>query len=296
MPEAAATLASTPSMGTSMQAAEEAGVKAFPAKTEGVGGQTLRPRVVNGVKVFELTAEAVRWEVSPGQFVDAYGYNGQIPGPQIRVHRGDRVRVILHNALPEPTVIHFHGLTVPNAMDGVPFITQPPVEPGGSFTYSFRVVDGPGTYMYHSHENSTEQVGKGLLGAFIVEPATKTWDVDQTIVLNDSALGFTLNGKSFPATAPIVARLGQRVLVRFLNEGQMLHPMHLHGFHFTVVATDGHPVTPYLKDTLVVAPGERYDVLFTADNPGVWAFHCHILSHVEGPQGMFGMVTAVIVK
>jgi FtsP/CotA-like multicopper oxidase with cupredoxin domain len=281
---------------TTMAAMEEAAVKAFPAKTQGLGGQVLRPRIVDGVKVFDLTTKAIRWEVMPGQFVDAFAYNGQVPGPEIRVRKGDRIRVVLHNALPESTVIHFHGLTVPNVMDGVPFITQRPVHPGESFTYGFRVVDDPGTYMYHSHQNATEQVGKGLLGAFIVEPPRKAWDLEQTIVVNDSALGFTLNGKGFPATAPISARLGDRVLIRFLNEGQMLHPMHLHGFHFTVIATDGHPVAPYLKDTIVVAPGERYDVVFTANNPGVWAFHCHILSHVEGPQGMYGMVTAVIVK
>ena len=280
----------------SMEQMEEAGVKAFPAKTERLGGLILRPRIENGFKVFELTTRAVRWEVTPGQFVDAFGYNGQVPGPEIRVRQGDKIKVVLRNQLPESTVIHFHGLTVPNAMDGVPFITQPPVRPGETFTYAFTIVDGPGTYMYHSHENSTEQVGKGLLGAFIVEPKKRGWNVEQTLVLNDAALGFTLNGKGFPATAPILAKLGQRVLVRFINEGQMLHPMHLHGFHFTVVATDGHPVAPYLKDTLVVAPGERYDVLFTANNPGIWALHCHILPHVEGNQGMFGMVTAVIVK
>jgi FtsP/CotA-like multicopper oxidase with cupredoxin domain len=295
--------AQTHQMGTSgtadastMQQMEEAAVKAFPAKTQGVGGRVLRPRIVGGYNVFELTPKVVNWEVTPGQFVEAYGYNSEVPGPEIRVRQGDRIKVILHNALPEPTVIHFHGLTVPNAMDGVPFITQPPVQPGGSFTYTFTVRDGPGTYMYHSHENATVQVGKGLLGAFIVEPARRSWNIEQTIVLNDAQLGFTLNGKGFPATSPIVATLGQRALIRFINEGQMLHPMHLHGFHFTVVATDGHPVTPYVKDTIVVAPGERYDVLFTADNPGVWALHCHILPHVEGSQGMFGMVTAVIVR
>lgn len=279
-----------------MERAEEAKVKAFPAKTEGLGGQVLKPQRIGGIKVFNVAAKVVRWEVAPGEFVDGYGYNGQIPGPEIHVLQGDKIKVVLHNELPESTVIHFHGLTLPNAMDGVPFITQPPVRSGETFTYAFTVAEPPGTYMYHSHENATEQVGKGLLGAFIIDSKNKNWDVAQTMVLGDGPLGFTLNGKAFPATAPIVARLGQSVLVRFMNEGQMLHPMHLHGFHFTVIATDGRPVAPYMKDTLVVAPGERYDVLFTANNPGIWAFHCHILSHVEGPTGMFGMVTAVIVK
>jgi FtsP/CotA-like multicopper oxidase with cupredoxin domain len=188
-------------------------------------------------------------------------------------------------------------VTVPNGMDGVPYITQPPVLPGQSFTYEFTVVDQPGTYMYHSHHNSTVQVGKGLLGAFIIEPAHKTWDVEQTVVLGDGALGYTINGKGFPATQPIVAKLGQRVLVRFMNEGQLLHPMHLHGFHFTVISQDGGTLpSPYTADTLVIAPGERFDVVFTANNPGIWAFHCHILPHAESERGMFGMVTAVIVK
>ena len=295
--EPAAPSARAAQSGRSMEEMEEAAVKAFPAKTEGVGGQILRPRTENGVKIFDLNAQAVRWEVTPGRFVDAFGYNGQVPGPEMRVRQGDKIRVVFRNQLPESTVVHFHGLTLPNAMDGVPFITQPPVRPGQTFTYAFTVLDGPGTYMYHSHENSTEQVAKGLLGAFIIEPARATWDVEETIVLNDGALGFTLNGKGFPATAPISVKRGQRVLIRFINEGQMLHPMHLHGFHFTVVATDGHPLAPpYEKDTIVVAPGERYDVRFTADIPGVWALHCHILPHVEGTQGMFGMVTAVIVS
>jgi manganese oxidase len=280
-----------------IDAAHAAGIKAFPAKTQGTGGQVLRPKIVDGVKVFELTARAVRWEVTPGTFVDAFGYNGQVPGPEIRVRQGDRVRVNFFNQLDESTTVHFHGVTVPNAMDGVPFITQPPVTPGHSFIYEFTVVDEPGTYMYHSHHNATIQVGKGLLGAFVVEPETKNWDVENTMVVGDGPLGFTINGKGFPATAPIVAKLNQRVLVRLLNEGQLLHPMHLHGFHFTVIGRDGHKVpVPYDVDTLVIAPGERYDVLFKATLPGTWAFHCHILSHAESEHGMHGMVTAVIVK
>lgn len=279
-----------------MMAAEKAVIGAFPAKTAATGGLVLAPTLQDGVKVFELTPKPVRWEVTSGQFVDGYGYNGQIPGPQIRVRRGDRIKIIVRNELPEATTVHWHGLTVPNAMDGVPFITQPPIEPGKSFTYAYTVKDLPGTYMYHSHENALAQVGKGLLGSFIIEPAKPSWDIEQTVVIGDGPLGFTLNGKGFPATAPIVAKLGQRVLLRFMNAGQFLHPMHLHGFHFEVVTRDGQPVTPYTVDTLTVAPGERYDVRFIANEAGTWALHCHILSHVESERGMFGMVTAVIVK
>jgi manganese oxidase len=239
----------------------------------------------------------VEWEVSPGQVVTAWAYNEQVPGPEIRVHRGDRIRVILTNHLPEPTVIHWHGLTVPNAMDGVPYVTQDPVMPGATFTYEFKVVDSPGTYLYHSHFDSASQVARGLYGPFVIEPRHASWDVEYTEILNDGTLGYTIDGKGWPATAPLVAELGQTVLIRLANVGQMLHPLHLHGYHFTVVDQDGFPLDhPYAADTLVVAPGETYDVLVKADQPGVWALHCHILSHVEGPEGMFGMATALVVS
>ena len=280
-----------------MDRAHGASVKAFPATTQGTGGIVLAPRVVGGVKVFELTTKAVRWEVSPGEFVEGYAFNGQIPGPQLRARKGDKVKIVLRNELPESTAVHFHGLTVPNAMDGVPFITQDPIKPGETFNYEFEIVDGPGTYMYHSHHNALAQVGRGLFGSFIVEGSRSTkWDQEHTMIVGDGDLGYTLNGKGFPATAPIVATLGSKVLVRFINAGQMLHPMHLHGFHFTVVARDGRPITPYVLDTLTIAPGERYEVIFTANLVGTWAFHCHILSHVDSEHGMLGMVTAVVVK
>ena len=152
-----------------MDAMHEKGIKAFPAKTAGLGNQLLVPRIENGVKVYDITAKKIQWETEPGHMVEAWAYNDQVPGPQIRVTSGDRVKVILHNQLPESTAIHFHGLELPNAMDGVPFITQPPVKPGESFTYEF-VVPNHGSHMYHSHHNSAKQVGLGLLGAFIVEP------------------------------------------------------------------------------------------------------------------------------
>jgi FtsP/CotA-like multicopper oxidase with cupredoxin domain len=280
-----------------MADAHKVSTAAFPAKTEVQGNQILQPEVVDGVKVFSLMAEEARWEVASGRFVEVYGYNGQVPGPQIRVRRGDLIQIVLDNQLPEPTTIHFHGVTVPNAMDGVPYVTQDPVMPGTSFNYEFTVVDPPGTYLYHPHFNSAEQVGLGMFGAFLVEPRKPAWDVEYTQLISDGTLGYTLNGKEFPATAPLTAKLGERVLIRLANLGQLLHPFHLHGYHFKVVGQDGFPLeNPYYDDTLVVAPGERYDVLVEAEYPGVWAFHCHILSHVEGPEGMFGMVTALIVE
>lgn len=283
-----------------MDAMHEKGIKAFPAKTAGKGNQLLAPRLEKGVTVFDLTSEEIQWEVEPGRVVKAWAYNGQVPGPQIRVREGDRVRVNLNNKLAESTSIHFHGLELPNSQDGVPFITQPPVKPGESFTYEFTVPNA-GSHMYHSHHNAAIQVGNGLLGAFVVEPKrplpAHAADVDYVMVLNDGSQGYTLNGKSFPATEPLVCNQGQTVRIRFMNEGMMIHPMHLHGNHMTVIAKDGwdQPM-PFRCDTLNIAPGERWDVLVKATNPGTWAFHCHILPHAESQHGMFGMVTALIVK
>ena len=297
----APTPATTLSAAEAMDKMHEAGIKAFPAKTAGKGGQPLTARLENGVKVYELTAKKIQWETAPGQMVEAWAYNDQVPGPQIRVREGDQVKVILHNKLEQSTAIHFHGLELPNHVDGVPFITQPPVKPGETHTYEFTIPEGNhGSHMYHSHHNSTTQVGLGLLGAFIVVPrnpsAIERADVDYTLVLNDGAHGYTLNGKSFPATEPISVKRGQKLRIRFMNEGMMIHPMHLHGMHMTVITKDGWPVpAPWRCDTLNIAPGERWDVIVACKNPGVWAFHCHILPHAESEHGMFGMVTAVIV-
>lgn len=268
----------------------------FPAATDGVGGRDLTPEVVDGVKVFELTADEIEWEVSPGEVKPAYAYNGMVPGPTIRASLGDRVRVVLHNELAEPTTIHFHGMTVPAAMDGVPVMSQDAVLPGESFTYEFTIRNS-GSNMYHSHFNAQEQVPMGLLGALIVpDPRDAAVDHDVTMVLNDGPLGFTMNGKGFPATAPIEVRQGETFRIRYMNEGLQIHPMHLHGLPQRVVAKDGHllPRT-HLEDTVLVAPGERVDVVVEATERGTWAFHCHVLNHAEGPDGMFGMVTAVIV-
>ena len=147
-------------------------MKAFPARTEGKGNQLLKPRLEKGVKVFDLTASVVQWELEPGRKSEAWTYNGVVPAPQIRVTEGDRVRINLKNELPESTAIHFHGLEVPNDQDGVTFITQKPVKPGDSYVYEFTVPNA-GSHMYHSHHNSAKQVGLGLLGAFIVEPKDK---------------------------------------------------------------------------------------------------------------------------
>lgn len=287
-----------------MDAMHKEGIDQFLANakspiTTGRGATDLEWTMDGGVRVFELTCAPVDWEVTPGQVEQAFAYNGIVPGPTLRVVEGQPVRVHVRNDLTESTSVHWHGQRVPNDMDGVPFITQPPIKPGQTFTYEF--VPGPfGSHMYHSHHNAAEQVSKGLLGALIVEPANRssepTYDRDYLYILNDVLGGFTINGKGFPATDVYTAKFGERVRFRFMNEGLMVHPIHLHGLTLEVFARDGYPLPqPFLCDTITVAPGERWDAIVVADNPGVWAFHCHILSHAESPKGMFGMVSALIV-
>lgn len=274
------------------------------AALEGAGNQPLEPRIVDGVKVFELTIDKIEHRIDAVKApVAALGYNGTWPAPRIEVVEGDRIRAIFTNNLDETTGVHFHGQRLPNNMDGVPHVTQDPIKPGETFTYEF-VARTPGSHMYHSHHNATDQVGRGLLGAFIVQPADpadrydRKYGVSQDVVWisNDSLGGFTINGRGFPATSPIVATLGDTIAVRFMNEGNMMHPWHIHGMPMKIVARDGYPLAqPFLCDTLGVNPGERWDAIITCDEPGAWAFHCHILPHAEGRDGMFGMVTALVV-
>ena len=292
-----------------MAALHEEGVNAFleGGQTDTTGGTLIEPRIVKGVKVYDMTMEQVDWEISKGVTKPAMAFNGIVPGPEVRVQQGDHVRFVFQNQLDQPTTVHFHGLTVPNSEDGVPYITQPPIMPGEYWTYEFTIQDPPGMYVYHSHFNSTEQVGSGLYGALIVEPKGQDWkplygaqpDEEFSMFLGDGPLDYVINGKSFPATAPLVASLNDWVLIHIANDGSLLHPMHLHGYHFEVVGEDGFPLAPqnrYMADTLVVAPGSRFDIMVHATEPGAWAFHCHILPHVEGPEGMFGMVTALVVQ
>ena len=291
----------------------EESIRAFPAATEGLGNQLLEPKILpDGTKEFELTAAITPWEVSPGKFVDAWTYNGVVPGPMIKVDVGDKVKVIFNNDTPMGSDIHWHGLPVPNSQDGVSPLTQPTVKSGDSFIYEF-TLDEPMIAMYHAHMHSQISVPNGMFATFFVgenpiprgqtisgitipedmEPA-----VDIPMVLNDAGvIGLSLNGKSFPATAPMVLAKGQWASVHYYNEGLTPHPMHLHGFPQLVYAKDGIPLDqPYWADTINVAPGERYSVIFQAAEPGLWVWHCHILPHVESEAGMFGMVTAVVVS
>ena len=286
---------------------------AFPAETEGVGNELLEPTILeDGTKQFELTAAVTPWEVSPGEFVDAWTYNGMVPGPRIKVDVGDNVQVILHNETPLGTDIHWHGIHTPNDQDGVSPYTQDPVASGETYTYEF-VADEPAIGMYHAHLHSQTSVVNGMFAAFeigenpipygetfsgIEIPADLQPAFEEPMVLNDAGvIGLTLNGKSFPATEPIVMTEGEWGVIHYYNEGLTAHPMHLHQFPQLVYAKDGIPLdNPYWADTINVAPGERYSVLFQASDPGTWVYHCHILTHVERVEGMFGMVTAVVVE
>lgn len=299
--------AATPTPGSMMPTNPEAahmmepigGTNVQPA-TETIGGQSLAYREENGVKVFELTTKAVQWPILDGVTVTAYTYNGTVPGPMIRVTEGDQVRIIVKNELDDPTTIHWHGVEVPNAMDGVPDVTQAPIQPGETFTYEF-IAKPAGTFMYHSHYEGDVQVSAGLYAPFIIDPKEPTTqaDVDVILMISEWLMRggqtyaampmsgmepnyFTLNGKAFPATETINGKKGERVRIRLIGIGQFIHPMHLHGMPFKIVATDGHPVpeaAQLTKDTVSVAPGERYDIEFVATEPGQWMLHCHILHH-----------------
>jgi FtsP/CotA-like multicopper oxidase with cupredoxin domain len=303
----------TPAEGAAQDQAMVSSIMDFPAETEGRGNQLLTPELLpDGTKRFELTASVIDWEVRPGEVVQAWAYNGMVPGPRINLDVGDTVEVEITNQLPIGTDIHWHGVDVPNDQDGVSPITQALVTTGQSYTYRFTVTE-PAIGMYHAHAHAHESVPNGLFGTIYVGdvplprgqrvsgidiPADLTLAQDFPMVLNDAGvIGLSLDGKSFPATAPIVASLGDWIRVTYFNEGLQVHPMHLHGFEQIVVAKDGEPLDhPYAADTILVAPGERYTVIFNTTNPGTWVWHCHILNHVESSDGMFGMVTAVIVE
>lgn len=274
-------------------------------------------------KEFKLVAKETKWELLPGVEINAWAYNGRIPGPEIRVKEGDRVKIILQNQLNVPTTIHWHGLIVPTRMDGVPGVSMAEVKPGESFTYEF-IAKPSGTFWYHPHFDSLNQISKGLYGAFIVEPKVSDAKVDRDYVLIMSewtipskkesqgahsmekmevgmvgmkeANYFTINGKSAPAIPPLKVKKGERIRIRFINAGNQVHPMHLHGHAFKIISTDGYPLfnKGQWKDTLPVNAGERFDVIFKADNPGTWALHCHDLHHVTN-DGVYpgGLLTLV---
>lgn len=283
--------------------------------TQGRGNQLLEPVAgPDGVKQINLTAAIIDWEVEPGKVVKAWAYNNQVPGPSIKVQPGDKIRVTLKNDTPLGQDIHWHGISTPFGQDGVAPITQPMVAPGDTYTYQFTAPTWHEMGMYHPHNGGEISVVNGMYGQFqvgevplpvgktvsgIKQPANYNVTQQMPMVLNDAGnLGLTLNGKAFPATDPIVAKVGETLQVTYHNEGLQCHPMHLHRVKQLVVEKDDWPLdSPYYVDTLNICPGERYTVLIspTAEETGIWAWHCHILTHAETEKGLAYMVTALVV-
>ena len=262
----------------------------------------------NGVKVFRLTAEPVAREFAPGLVVNCWGYNGQSPGPMIEAVEGDRIRIYVTNSLPVHITVHWHGLLLPNGMDGAGGLTQKHIRLGETFKYEW-TIRGHGTYMDHPHFDEMFQMGLGLMGMFIVHPRTPREprvDRDYAILLNEWAIApgaatpdptemtafnlFTFNGRLFPGTDPMVAKLGERVRIRIGNlSTSNAHPIHLHGYNFKVAGTDGGPVSEpaqWPEVTVNVPTGASRDMEFIADNEGDWAFHCHKIHHLMNGMGL----------
>lgn len=268
-----------------------------PAATQQYGGQVasfvLDP---DGAKHFTFTAKQVMWEPLKGHPVLAWTLDGTVPGPTIRVTAGDHIRVTIHNTFPMPTAIHWHGLSVPTAADGVAPLGQKPIQPGQTFTYDFPVTDSDvGTHWWHSHYDDVEQMQGGFYGAFIVDPrpgsaqavrAIKA-DVEYDAFVGELGGYYVISGKSFPDTQVLNVKHGQTVHMRLYGVSAMLlHPMHLHGHFFNIVAEDGHILAnPIEKDTVQLAPGETYDLTFVANQAAgsAYPFHCHILTHLMNP-------------
>ncbi|MBI3950878.1 MAG: copper oxidase [Acidobacteria bacterium] len=252
----------------------------------------------NGVKVFHLVAEVVKREFLPGKVFDVWGYNGSMPGPTIEVNEGDRVRIIFHNKLPEPTTVHWHGVEVPVPMDGVPFISQPPVEPGGEYIYEFTIHQN-GTFFYHTHMAMQEMMG--MIGLFIIHPKKpyqpavhkdfglilQEWAIlPNNTIPNTMSMEFnwlTINGKAGPATTPMIVKLGERVRIRMVNLGMDHHPMHIHGNQFYVTGTEGGRIPEsawFPGNTVIVGVAQARDIEFDAIFPGDWMLHCHLPHHM----------------
>ncbi|MEJ8545157.1 multicopper oxidase family protein [Brevibacillus borstelensis] len=287
------------------------------------------------VRRFELVAKEAEWALSADKKVPAWTYNGVVPGSQIRAKVGEVIRVKLKNELKAPTTIHWHGYPVPNNMDGIPGTTQNAVRPGETFTYEFPATV-PGTYWYHSHQDSAKQEDLGLYGTLVVEePDQADIQRDYTLVLDEWNTGstghegmnmgemdhgnhgsmnmpdmdhrsaqmppgamhdqmmqamyttFTVNGKTGDAIEPIEAAKGERVRLRFVNAGFQSHTLHLHGQAYKIVSADGQPIkNPALiqDQPFTIAPGERYDIEFAAEEDTDWVIECH--SKTEAAKGM----------
>lgn len=275
------------------------------------GGTTLPYKVVEGVKVYHLIAEEVEHEFAPGLRAKCWGYNGRVHGPTIEAVEGDRVRIYVTNKLKAPTTVHWHGVFLPNGMDGVGGLNQRAINPGETFKYEWTFRQN-GTFMYHSHHDEMTQMAMGLMGMIVVHPrrppAHYNVDRDFVILLGEWAIApgtsrpnpnamsefnvLTMNAKAFPGTPPLICKTGDRVRIRFGNLSAMdHHPVHLHGYYFKTVATDGGAIpaaAQYPETTVLVPTGSTRDVEFVADAPGDWAMHCHMTHHVMNQMGHGG--------
>jgi manganese oxidase len=263
-------------------------------------GTTLPWVTKEGVKEFHLVAEPVLREFAPGMTVKCWGYNGSTPGPTIEAVEGDRVRILVTNRLPEPTSVHWHGILLPNGMDGVSGLNQPAIRPGETYAYEFTLRQ-TGTQMYHPHADEMLQMAVGMMGLFVIhprEPRTPAIDRDFAIMLHEWAVHpgtyrpdpavmtdfnmFTFNSRVYPGTDALVVRTGQRVRIRLGNLSMDSHPIHIHGFHFRVSGTDAGPIrdsAQWAESTVNVPVGTTRDVEFVADVPGDWILHCHKSHH-----------------
>lgn len=216
----------------------------------------------SAVREFKLTVARGPWELAPGRTVDAYTFNGAVPGPELRVTEGDTVRVTVTNQLKEPTTVHWHGVEVPSGMDGVPDLSRKAIGPGASFTYEF-VATPAGTRWYHAHFDETVQQAGGLVGALVIEPrqaAEARADRDYVVLTQDwgpipvdrhasgggmsgtmgsgsgsrTITAYSVNGRSFSLSPPLIVRQGERVHLRLINAG---------GTETQVLGLAGHKLT-----------------------------------------------------
>jgi FtsP/CotA-like multicopper oxidase with cupredoxin domain len=269
-------------------------------------GATLPYTLKGGVKVFHLVAGPVKHVIAPGLEIEAWGYNGRTPGPVIEVVEGDRVRIYVTNQLGEATSVHWHGVHLPNGMDGVAGLTQRAIPPGKTFRYEFTFTR-PGTFMYHPHFDEMTQIALGMEGMIVVHPRQRRagrvrdyvlmaheWKIENgarrpdPLAMSDFNV-LTFNSVAFPATEPLVAEVGDRVRIRIGNLGPMdHHPIHIHGHSFEIVETDGGqvPASARVPETMVLVPvGSVRVVELVAALPGDWALHCHMTHHVMNQMG-----------
>ncbi len=271
-----------------------------------LNGWSLPWRMNGDWKEFHLVAEPVVREFAPGMKVNLWGYNGQAPGPTIEAVEGDKVRIFVTNHLPEHTTVHWHGMLIPNGMDGVGGLNQPHIDPGKTFVYEFELRKS-GTFMYHPHSDEMVQMAMGMMGMFIVHPRDASFrpvDRDFVFVMSTYRVDpgtslpnvnemtefnmWTWNSRVFPGIDPLPVRLGDKVRVRMGNLTMTNHPIHLHGHSFSVSCTDGGWVPesaqwPEVTIDVPVGAIRAFDVV--ADNPGDWAFHCHKAHHTMNAMG-----------